>query len=201
MTISIDNQAVPSAEERTRLFQAHIVPVMPFIRMLVNSSLFPGDDFDDCLQEVLVHLFSIIHRASPSRFDFLGWVATVVRHKMATLHRHKTFSDAFFADAPVFSADAEHQESLLPDDLVLSGSSVVPPAAPLTIERDDYPTSYDALMSLSALQRRALLLSAEGWTSADIAREFRISNNSASVLLYRARTAMARALRPAEAAR
>lgn len=59
---------------------------------------------------------------------------------------------------------------------------------PLTIDREDYPRTYDALMSLPALQRRAILLAAEGWKPTDIMAELQLPATTVYPLLSRART-------------
>lgn len=72
-----------------------------------------------------------------------------------------------------------------------AGEAARPVAPSLTIDRDDYPNTYDALMVLPALQRRALLLNVEGWSCGEIADELRLTKENVRKLLSRARASLA----------
>lgn len=69
-------------------------------------------------------------------------------------------------------------------------SVLVPGLPPLVVSAPDYPTTYKGLASLTALQRRALLLTAEGWTIDDLTHELRLSSGAVRTLLCRARAKM-----------
>lgn len=190
------------AAKRRDLFTQLVEPRIPSIRRLVAGLTFPGEDVDDNLQEVLIKLFLFIGRYDPAQ-PFTPWLDTLVRNHMVSLHRHHAACGAGDID---FTDDDEALDAHPADD-----SPALPfafdddwrpdrPVPPLSIARADYPRTYDALMSLTALQRRALLLLSEGWTAPDIAREFRLSPANVRQIIHRARTAMAAALGSEECA-
>lgn len=194
MTITMIPEA--DAEKRREMFDRLVTPQIPAIRRLVAQHTFPGEDVDDNLQEVLLHLFLVIGRYDPEQ-PFSPWLDTVVRTRMLSLHRHHTACDAALVSY------TDDDESL--DAQPAPASPALPfafdddwhpdrPVPPLTIAREDYPRTFDALQRLPALQRRALLLLSEGWTAPDIARELRLSSANVRQIIHRARTAMAAAL-------
>lgn len=127
------------------------------------------------------------------------------------------FDDVAASDPPPFAAEALGEETSaakafaeegLTEDVVFAEEAFGAPAinaelaalvpalrggdinAPLFVEPDDYPRTYSALMALTAGQRRALLLTAEGWSPADIARDFNLTVSAVYSLLLRARNNM-----------
>lgn len=188
-----------STEERNRLFDTFARPNLDFIARLVRSRTFPSEDPDDNLQEALVHILLHIHLFCPDTATFRQWVSTVVDNKLKMIHRHEASLHRFFAPA----AEEEPQQSApapVPGASA-SGStqaaaapSALPPlpaldcAAP--IDPEDYPSTFSALMRLPASQRNVLLLTAEGWTPADIAADYGLTPSAVSALLFRARSTM-----------
>ena len=190
------------AAKRHALFSQLVEPRIPAIRRLVAGLTLPGEDIDDNLQEVLITLFQFIGRYDPAQ-PFTPWLDTVVRRRMKSVHRHQTACGAgdidFTDDDEALDARPAEKSPDLPfafDDDWRPDR----PVPPLSIARADYPRTYDALMSLTALQRRALLLLSEGWTAPDIAREFRLSPANVRQIIHRARTAMVAALGSEECA-
>lgn len=202
-----------STEERNRLFDTFARPNLDFIARLVRSRTFPSEDPDDNLQEALIHILLHIHLFCPDTATFRQWVSTVVDNKLKMIHRHEASLHRFFAPAP----EEEPQQSTsapVPGALTpvpgapapvpgafASGStqaaaapSALPPlpaldcAAP--IDPEDYPSTFSALMRLPASQRNVLLLTAEGWTPADIAADYGLTPSAVSALLFRARSTM-----------
>lgn len=218
MTIQIDGRTAPSISERNRLFDFYVVPRLDVLQRMVRYFTLSGEDYDDNYQEVLLHLLLHIGNYDPSRATFHSWMNLVVRNFMATLHRNRRHSNRAFAEAPTPQASGANATDDAADDSTspaLFGtldmacnvaddtpawreiderchpSSVTGlPLPPLTVASADYPTTYAALMRLPALQRRALLLAAEGWSVGEIAAEFSISYASASGILNRARATM-----------
>lgn len=176
MTFQINDRPAPSTEERNALFHLIVEPHMGLVRRLVRHHTFAGEDADDNLQDVLLHLLHAVGYYDPDYgVSVPTWISRVVVHKMTDLHRRQR------SDATFVPADSDEAVRL-----------AAPPTAavPLTVDPDDYPRTYPALCRLTALQRRALLLTAEGWSIADLAAELRITPVAARALLCRARRAM-----------
>lgn len=198
MTISINGQAVPSAEERQRLFDQLITPNIAKIRRYVDHLAFPSESPDDILQEVLVALFRNVHLYDPQRASLAAWSCVVVRSVLSRLRLpqrsgrvvHTESLDALIDDA--LTADHPTPRARQAMEALAVPARGLPPAPPLTITREMYPATYDALMLLPAVQRRILLLAAEGWTSSEMAAELRMSPAAVRQQLCRAREAMKR---------
>lgn len=190
------------AAKRHALFSQLVEPRIPAIRHLVAGLTLPGEDVDDNLQEVLITLFQFIGRYDPAQ-PFTPWLDTVVRRRMKSVHRHHTACGAgdidFTDDDEVLDARPAEKSPDLPFAFDDDWRPDLP-VPPLTVARNDYPRTYDALQRLPVLQRRALLLASEGWTPPDIARELRISPANARQILHRARTTMAAAISEAQCA-
>lgn len=226
MTISITGRVVSSPEERNRLFSTYVEPHIESIRRLVASLTYDGEDADDNLQDVLLVLLNAIVLYNPAKAGFTRWLDRVVRNAMADIHRRTQRDEPMTSlDVLLESSDADDAADTAdtlkyttPPALVASAGQpsvaalcVVAPAEaaarsaapavapPLVIDRDDYPSTYDALMSLPALQRRALLLRAEGWSCSEVADELRLTEVSVRKMLSRARAVMARRLQPPRA--
>lgn len=200
MTISITGRAVPSAEERNRLFHTYVEPNINGVRRLVASLTYVGEDADDNLQDVLIMLLNAIPFYDPAKAGITSWLDRVVRNAMIDIHRRGRRQVAAVSldvlldglDGP----DNSSPDAEAPDPCNTSSALVAPPDSapslpPLVIEREDYPLSYDALMALPALQRRALLLSTEGWSCADVAAELRLSEANVRKMLSRAKATLA----------
>lgn len=195
MTISISSGSVSPAE-RNALFAQYVTPRLTAIRRQVEIMSGSGEDPDDNLQEVLIHLLEHIHLYDPERAAITTWLSRVVAHKMTHIHAYHNVRNPFWADSPVFAdetadfRDGDDTPAATPPALIVSPE--YPSLIPLA---DDYPTCYPALMSLSALQRRILLLTAEGWSVREIADELRLTPAVVSGFLYRARTTFRKYLR------
>lgn len=217
MTIPIFAQPADSIEERNRLFDQLVTPRIDTLRNIVAAQTFPGEDPDDNLQDVLTHLLMAITSYDPAMAPFSVWLNTVVANRMLLIHRRDTTAARYWADTPALHPDdvlptsTDDSPATVPQALCIDPSDALRrplraepsptlhlPAPPLTVQPDDYPTTYAALDGLTALQRRALLLAAEGWKIADIADELGTTPPDASALLYRARVKMKRALAAAE---
>lgn len=195
MNVSITGRAVPSAAERQRLFDQYIAPNLAKIRRYVTYMTFPGEDADDNLQEVLVSLFRYIHLYNPSRASLAAWTCTVTRSVLYHLRLPRIKGRVL----PTVSLDA-----LLESDAAAAAASGVSVDAevgvscdvpPLSVTREMYPDTYEALQGLTALQRRALLLVSEGWSTAEVAAELRLPTTAAvRQMLTRARAKMRAAL-------
>lgn len=235
MTISITGRAVPSVEERNRLFHTYVEPRIDSVRRLVASLTYAGEDADDNFQDVLLALLGAIAFYDPAKAAFSCWLNRVVRNAVADIHRRgqrsvpTTSLDALLdgadeADAtadsdggsaaivppalvvepvaltlpdeafPALAAASAARPSAAPADRALFVEPQVqgrPTAPPLTIDRADYPNTYDALMALPALQRRALLLNIEGWSIGEVAEELRLTPQNVRQMLCRARASLA----------
>lgn len=196
MEISINGRVVPSAEERQRMFNQLITPNINKIRRYVAHMTFPGEDADDNLQEVLIALFRNVHLYDPSRATLAAWSCVVTRSVLSRLRLPRRMGRC----VPTESLDVLMDEALDCECPTPRGMEVLtalsqapqalPPAPPLTVSREVYPETYDALMRLTAVQRRVLLLVAEGWTPTEVAAELRMSPAAVRQQLHRARSAM-----------
>lgn len=207
MTIPITGRSVPSAEERNRLFMFYVAPRMSSVRRLVAGLTFEGEDVDDNFQDVLRVVLGSIHLYNPAVAGFTRWLDRVVRNAMIDIHRRNQRSVPTHSLDSLLDADDDGEDAAAaavpaalvqaPARLVLADAdfpalAAARPVAPsLTIDRDDYPNTYDALMVLPALQRRALLLNVEGWSCGEIADELRLTKENVRKLLSRARASLA----------
>lgn len=195
MTISLLSPT-PDAEKRRNMFDTLVAPRIPSIRRLVKGLTLPREDVDDNLQDVLIRLFQVIDRYDPAS-PFTPWLDAVVRRYMLNVHQHHATPTAMLLDYT--DDDASLDSSPAQSDPALPFAFADDwrpdlPVPPLTVSRDDYPRTYDALQRLSPLQRRALLLVSEGWSPAEVARELRLSPANVRQIIHRARTTMAAAL-------
>lgn len=215
MTVSIRTGRVVTTAERDALFSLYITPRLAAIRRVVDYHTLPSEDADDNYQDALLALLQGIHTYDPER-SLATWITTVVRNTLALARRNRmlrepvtTISlDALIEASHAAEAAASEAEDGAEEDhaagvttpsaapAIAAPTIAAPTAPPLTVDPDDYPTTYVALSRLSPLQRRALLLTAEGWTTADLAAELRITEGAARTLLCRARSAMSKYLVP-----
>lgn len=202
--VALNGREAAPAEVRRRMFDVYVVPHLPLVRRIVTSMTVRGETVDDNLQDVLVHLFQHIDRFDASAGRWALWLETVVRNKMQSIHRHTMVEDPYWADDDALLSDVsgegdEDRSRVVPHCLVVEprygdgadcevGERTRLPAPPLTLCREDYPSSYDALMALPPLQRRVLLFAAEGWSPADIAEELRMTPGAVSSALWRGRS-------------
>lgn len=207
MTIPITGRSVPSAEERNRRFMFYVAPRMSSVRRLVAGLTFEGEDVDDNFQDVLCVVLGSIRLYNPAVAGFTRWLDRVVRNAMIDIHRRNQRSVPTHSLDSLLDADDDGEDAAVPTvpaalvqapaRLVLADAdfpalAAARPLAPsLTIDRDDYPNTYDALMVLPALQRRALLLNVEGWSCGEIADELRLTKENVRKLLSRARASLA----------
>lgn len=198
---------MPSAEERNRRFMFYVAPRMSSARRLVAGLTFEGEDVDDNFQDVLRVVLGSIHLYNPAVAGFTRWLDRVVRNAMIDIHRRNQRSVPTHSLDSLLDADDDGEDAAVaavpaalvqaPARLVLADAdfpalAAARPLAPsLTIDRDDYPNTYDALMVLPALQRRALLLNIEGWSCGEIADELRLTKENVRKLLSRARASLA----------
>lgn len=212
MTVSIRTGRVVTTAERDALFSLYITPRLAAIRRVVDYYTLPSEDADDNFQDALIALLQGIHTYDPER-SLDTWIMTVVRNTLALARRNRMLRepeptvslDALIEASHAAEAEASEAEDgdsgpeaplgewdgRAPDAPTIAAPAIAAPAAPpLTADPDDYPTTYAALARLSPLQRRALLLTAEGWGIDDLAQEFRIAAGAARALLCRARSAM-----------
>lgn len=166
-TITLSPQEVAA---RNRLFRHYVEPRIDMVRCHVERLMQPGDDADEYLQEMLVYLLEVLGSFDASKSSIDTWLCLVVRHRMATLH------------------DRRHRERVAQAAyLEVVGPDVYRMAPPLSLDVEDYPRTFSTLMALSPLQRRILLMTAEGWTVPDIADELQTTDSAVSAALYRAR--------------
>lgn len=185
-----------SAEERNGLYDKVVTPHYDTIAQAVRRQTFPGEDADDNLQEVLIHLLQnacTIAALPPAQQ--LPWMLRAIHNKLTSIHRHERHLASIYCDdndddARSYDDDTRgyDNDARCYDDI--SGHCSTPS---LIIDREDYPRTYDTLMALPALQRRAILLEAEGWTPTDIMAELRLPATTVYPLLSRARKAVAHA--------
>lgn len=216
MTVSIRTGRVVTTAERDALFSLYITPRLAAIRRLVDYHTLPAEDADDNFQDALIALLQGIHTYDPER-SLDTWITTVVRNTLALARRNRMLRepeptvslDAHLEASHAAEAAASEAEDGAEEDhaagvttpsaapaIAAPAAPTTPAAPPLVVSPDDYPTTYVALSRLSPLQRRALLLTAEGWTTADLAAELRITEGAARTLLCRARSAMSKNLVP-----
>lgn len=199
MTLDITTGLAPlSAEERNGLYDKVVAPHYNAIRRMVKGQTFAGEDGEDILQDVLITL--LLHVATIAALppaQQLPWILRTVRNRLNDAHRHaRLVNDTMRYDNDARSYDDDGSGHCAPQfsagNLATDSGHCSTPA--LTIDRDDYPTTYDALMRLSPLQRRALLLASEGWSPADIMAELRLPATTVYAMLSRARNAVAAAV-------
>lgn len=77
----------PETAGNAELFARYVEPFIPLVRRCVAAKTLPGDDVDDNLQEVLVHLFVNIHRYNPAQSLPAPWLCRVAANKMDHLNR------------------------------------------------------------------------------------------------------------------
>lgn len=85
MTLPISLPAVDAAV-RNRLFQQYVEPRLAAIRRSVEIMTFAGEDADDNLQEVLLHLLDVIPQYDPTQTASSTWIGRVVTNFMNDLH-------------------------------------------------------------------------------------------------------------------
>lgn len=172
-----------SAEERNGLYDKVVTPHYDTIAQAVRRQTFPGEDADDNLQEVLILLLqnaSTIAALPPAQQ--LPWMLRAIHNKLTSIHRHARHLASIYCDDNDNDTLRYDDDARCYDDI--SGHCSTPS---LIIDREDYPRTYDTLMALPALQRRAILLEAEGWTPTDIMAELRLPATTVYPLLSRAR--------------
>lgn len=202
---------VPDPAERNRLFARYVEPFLPRLRAYVQWRSPRPDQSDDHYQEVVLHILEHIHRYDPAAGLPLPWLYSVASHCLDNLLPRGARRDAqWWADHPSFYVDDPDELSdaltapaataasdcaLQPHSCGCSPLSSPLSAPRLTPHPDDYsPALYRALVALPILQQRALMLSSEGWSPADIAAELRTTPGAARALLCRARARMQRCL-------
>lgn len=145
------------------LFSRYVEPLIPAIRRRVDF-LTPGggDDVDDNMQEVLVHLYLNIHRYDPAKALPATWINTVVTRKMEHINR------------PTTSAPA-----VIPIDTLLSTDVPSPPV-------HDYSPAVAAVLRRLTPQDRAIIIHyADGWPAREIADELHLSPAHVSQRIFR----------------
>lgn len=206
MTLPISLLAVDAAV-RNRLFQQYVEPRLAAIRRSVEIMTFAGEDADDNLQEVLLHLLDVIPQYDPTQTAPSTWIGRVVTNFMNDLHdrqavRRRRNPDVSSYDDPSTSLGQAH--ALCYDDDALryvdddddpspgSGQalddSVVPVEAGVCPA--DYPTTYGALMLLTPRRRGVLLRHAAGHSVPEIAAALGCSTSVVSATLSRAKAQM-----------
>lgn len=200
MIYTITGRPMPSAEERNRLFYKYVWPWRDYVRNLVAQRSRHPSEVDDNVQDVLASLLDGIACYDPAQGEVRPWLARVVCNRMANITDRQQRRAPYWADHPSLYlpdtlADDADGALTLSDDAVPQGMATPPAPRTLLPEAEDYsPATYRALQSLSVLHRRALLLTAEGWTPSDLAAELRMTPAAARTMLCRARAAMVSAL-------
>lgn len=211
MPITTTQPVAISEAERHRLFTLYVEPRIDAIRRLVAMTTLSGEDPDDAFQDVLLHLFTKIERYNPAAGAFEPWYRQVVRNFQRS-RAVQPFSipfqslDGIDPPAPLGPSALDTYQLCAPEPAAPSPSE---PARDISdffshvatddgSERitDEGQRLADALATLTDRQRDVLLLVAEGWTIAAIARRLRLAPTAVSAILYRAREKMKAELRP-----
>ena len=216
-SLSISLSAVDAAV-RNRLFALYVEPRLAAIRRSVEIMTFAGEDADDNLQEVLLHLLGVIHQYDPAQAAPSTWLSRVVTNFMNDLHDREAVRRRREPDVLAYDEAEEAAGGAVADGAAgadgaapsfysatrrgtQGGLSAAAPSASggvvlieAGVRPEDYPATYGALMQLSVQRRGVLLRYAAGHSVAEIAAALGCSPGAVSTTLHRAKAQMRNSL-------
>lgn len=160
---------------------ALIVRMMPAIRKGASTNMAPGLEYDDAVQEGLIGLFGAIRSYDPGKgVPFAGYAAACIANaqqdanRKARRKKHTPLNDSVSLDEDVGSNAAAPRSADDPEAITIAGEAYA-------------EMLYRMETELSKLERRILLLSLAGKTTAESAEQLHCAPKAAENALARAR--------------
>lgn len=195
----------PLPSDNAARFARYVEPLIPLIRKRVAYLTLAGDDVDDNLQEVLIHLYLCVHRYNPDEAFPITWINRVVTNKMLHLNRRPAEPPVVIpiTDPAPTSATEDHpaaEENAAPDAEAEAPDDDAVPDPCRLFPRDaaelkaHYPLAHGALRRLEPRDRRIIILHAEGWPVREIAEHLHLTPAAVSQRIFRLKTRLRESL-------